>query len=58
MSSRFGLTVDEALAQVESARRITDEEERRRVISKILNDVRLLGYHDGGEDERQWQDSG
>jgi hypothetical protein len=34
------------------AGRITDEAERRREIRRILDQVRSLGYYDGGEDER------
>lgn len=52
MSSRHGLTVDEALARIMEAERIDNELERRQAIRKILNDVRSLGYWDGGEDER------
>lgn len=52
MSSRFGLTVDEALAQIMTAERITDEQERRQEYRKILNKVNSLGYHNGGDDER------
>lgn len=52
MTSRYGLTVDQALAQIMAAERITDEAERRSEIRKILSSVRQLGYYDGSEDER------
>jgi hypothetical protein len=52
MSSVFGLTVDEALAQIMVAERIENEAERRAEIRKILTEVRSLGYHKGTEDAR------
>jgi hypothetical protein len=52
MSSRFGLTVDEALARTIEAERISDEAERRKEIRRILDRVRSLGYYDGIEEER------
>lgn len=51
MTSRYGLTVDEALARLMAAERIADESERRKEYRKILSAVRQLGYHDGGDDE-------
>jgi hypothetical protein len=51
-SSRFGLTVDEALAHLMTAEQISDNQERRQQYRKILNRVRSLAYHDGGDDER------
>ena len=50
MSSRHGLTVDEALARVMEAERISDEAERREEIRRILDKVRTLGYYAGAED--------
>lgn len=55
MASQFGLTVDQALAQLMTAERIADEQERRREYRKILRQVQSLGYHDGGDDERYSQ---
>lgn len=52
MASQFGLTVDDALERLLAAERIKDDAERRREYWKILGDVRLLGYHDGSEEER------
>lgn len=52
MSSRYGLTPDEALAQIMVAERIADEQERRAEYRRILNDVRYLAYKDGGDEER------
>jgi hypothetical protein len=52
MTSHYGLTPDQALARVMLAERIPDEAERRAEYRKILHDVRLLGYHDGSEEER------
>jgi ribosomal protein S3 len=56
MSSRYGLTVDEALAQLMVAERIENEQERRAEFRRILNKVHSLSYHLGGEDERYGQD--
>jgi hypothetical protein len=50
--SRYGLTVDEALARVMVAECIPDEAERRREIREILHEVRSLAYHEGSEEER------
>ena len=53
VASSHGLTVDEALARImEVDRLLGDVAERRKEYRKILTDVRRLGYHDGGEDER------
>jgi hypothetical protein len=51
MSSRYGLTVDEALARVMEVERISDEAERRVEYCKILSNVASLSYHNGGEAE-------
>jgi hypothetical protein len=52
MSSRYGLTEDQALAQIMELDDMIDKDERRRSIYRILAKVRSLGYHDGSEDER------
>lgn len=52
MTSRYGLTVDQAMARLKEAERITDEFLRLTEYQKILNGVRSLGYHDGSEEER------
>jgi hypothetical protein len=62
MTTTYGLTVDQALARLMVAERITDEAERRREYRKILNDVRSHGYHEGSDDGyeqavQQWDDS-
>ena len=48
----YGLTVDQAVALLMVAERITDEKERRAEFRKILNKVRSLAYRDGGDDVR------
>ena len=48
----YGLTVDQAVALLMVAARITDENERRAEFRSILNKVRSLAYRDGGDDER------
>lgn len=52
MTSRYGLTVDQALARIMELDRMLDQEDRRVQIRAILGQVRSLAYHDGGEDER------
>jgi hypothetical protein len=52
MAVNYGLTVDQGVARLMLAERITDEAERRAEYRKILGGVRALGYGDGGEEER------
>ena len=47
MTSNFGLTVEQALARLMEAGRITDDRERREEYRKILNGVHSLSYHEG-----------
>ena len=51
--SRYGLTVDEALPKIIELVRIRPGDDVLRVeLRHILNQVRSLAYHDGGDDER------
>ncbi len=52
MSSRYGLTVDEAVPLLMLAARIDDETERRQEFRRIASQLRTLGYLDGAEAER------
>jgi len=52
MSSRYGMTVDQALARIMELPPSMPDQERRAEIRRILGKVRSLAYTDGGDDER------